>query len=194
MIVSRSTLKRRVPSGALITLAWMIGVAWVLELVDLVYPAGSLTDSLFGMQPRSLTGLIKIPTSPFAHGGLAHLMGNTLPWIVLGGLTSWSERQRFLQTTLLLIIISGLGTWIIGRQGVHLGASGLIYGYMGYVVARAFYMKKPMMVFAGVIAIFLFAWMIFGLLPTGQAISWEGHLAGMVGGVFLARYRRLKGF
>ncbi len=188
-----SVLRRRVPTGALMTLAWMIGIAWVLELLDVMYPAGSLTDAYLGMRPRSLGGLIRIPTSPFAHGDFSHLLGNTLPWIVLGGLTSWGERQKFFQTTICLIVISGLGTWLIGRPGVHLGASGLVYGYMGYVVARAFYMRKPMVIFAGVIAVLLFAWMIFGLLPTGQAVSWEGHLAGMVGGIVLARHRRLKG-
>lgn len=193
-MANRLSLGRRKGSaGAVMTLGWMIGIAWLLEGLDFFYPRGSLTDSLLGLEPRTLPGLLRIPTMPFAHGGLGHLLGNTFPWIVLGGLTSWGERRHFLRTTVILVLISGLGTWLIGRQGVHIGASGLVYGYMGYVAGRAVYLRRPLMIFAGLVAVLLFSWMIFGLVPTGQAVSWEGHAAGLFGGIYLARYRSING-
>jgi len=162
----------------------MVALAWVLELIDSVF--GQPLNHL-GVRPRSITGLIGVPLMPWLHGGMAHLISNTVPFLMLGSIVLAAEGRRFVPSSALIVLLSGLGTWLIGGANeVHIGASGLIYGYFGYVLARAWGERKLSWIFIGIFIAVSYGGMIWGLfLQRGLAMSWEGHFCGFVVGVWL---------
>lgn len=175
--------KYRMPGCGLII--FFIVIAWGLEIIDLI-PGINL--DILGVRPRNISGLLGVVTMPWLHGGFGHLISNTSTFAVLGYLVLATERERFLSTSLKIIVLSGLGTWLIGRGGsVHIGASALIYGYFGYLVTRAFLEKKLLWVILGIALCFFYGGMIWGVIPSGGPVSWEGHLAGFLAGIWLAR-------
>lgn len=164
---------------------FFIVIAWGIEILD-HFPWINLDDH--GLRPRSISGLIGIFTMPWLHGGFGHLISNTLTFVVLGYLIVATEKRRFYHTSFMIVLLSGLGTWLIGRSGtVHIGASGLIYGYFGYLVTRAFLEKRLLWTVLGIVLFLMYGGMIFGMMPTGKAISWEGHLMGFLAGIWMAR-------
>lgn len=165
----------------------LILIAWLIEAVDQFILSGSLDQ--FGIHPRNLYGLLGIPLIPWLHGGFAHLSSNTIPFLTLGYIMLQSEGRRFYYSSIIIILLGGLGTWLIARSdAIHVGASGLIYGYFGYVMTRAIIESRPIWLFIGVLVALFYGGMIFGVLPQGQVpISWEGHLTGMLAGIWLGK-------
>jgi len=129
--------------------------------------------------------LLGIPCAPWLHGSFEHLMGNTVAFLGLGTIVMLAEGRRFLETTMILVLVSGLGTWLIGRPAVHIGASGLIYGYFGYVMGRAFWERKILWALVGIVVAMFYGYMIWGVLPRRGPMSWEGHLSGLAAGLWL---------
>lgn len=173
----------RMPGCGLII--FFIVIAWGLEIIDLI-PGINL--DILGVRPRNISGLLGVVTMPWLHGGFSHLFSNTAYFAVLGYLVLATERERFFSTSLKIILLSGLGTWLIGRGGsVHIGASALIYGYFGYLLMRAYLEKKLLWIILGIALCFFYGGMIWGVIPTGGPISWEGHLMGFIAGIWLAR-------
>jgi len=168
--------------------------AYILEFIDVVFLSGWF-DS-WGILPRSLSGLIGIPLMPILHGGFDHLISNTIPFLVLGWIVLKAEKENFILATAVIILFGGVGTWLIGSRGVHIGASGLIYGYFGYVMVRAILEKRPLWILIGLVVGIFFGGMIFGVFPKfGQnQISWEGHLCGMLAGAWFGWNRTKKVF
>ena len=169
----------------------LLGVAafvWLLEIIDLM---PGLNLDAYGVRPREFSGLIGIPLKPFLHGGFAHLLANTTPFLVLGWIVLEVERKNFIFATIAIIFLGGFGSWLIGRPNTnHIGASGLVYGYFGYVIVRAFLEKKIVWILTGVVVAFLYGGMIYGVLPNNNhPVSWEGHLCGMLAGGWFGRRR-----
>ena len=163
--------------------AWIL-IAWAVELVD---QRTSLNLDQYGIVPRDLMGLRGVILSPWLHGSWQHLIANTVTFLGLGVITILVDGRRFIRTTIYLVLLSGMGTWIIARGGVHIGASGLIYGYFGYILGRAIWEGRVLwIVFGGVVAA-IYGGMIQGVFPGEAGISWEGHLAGLLGGVWLGK-------
>lgn len=165
-----------------------LALLWGLELVDQLALAGTLDG--FGIHPRELWGLLGILASPLLHGGFGHLGSNTIGLLVFGTLVLMWGRREFLWVTLVSTLVGGLGTWLIGAtDSVHIGASGVVFGYFGYVLARGFYERKFLSILISVAVGFLFGSMLFGAVPgmAGPGISWECHLFGLLGGVLVAR-------
>ncbi|MEO1836281.1 MAG: rhomboid family intramembrane serine protease [Akkermansiaceae bacterium] len=163
----------------------MVMTAWAIELIDLVLP---LELDRFGIIPRELSGLPGILFSPWLHGDWQHLIANTLTFFGLGMIVLMAEGKRFLSTTFVLVLISGLGTWIIGRENsVHIGASGLIYGYFGYILGRAIWEGRLSWIVIGIVVATIYGGMIWGIRPTTFPISWEGHLTGLLAGGWLGK-------
>jgi len=130
----------------------MVILAWAIEIADVVFNVFGFELDALGIWPRKIFGLPGVLLSPWLHGGWAHLAGNTAAFLGLGFVMSLAEGTRFLRTTFQLVLISGLGTWLIGRGGsVHVGASGLIYGYFGYLVLRAWTERRPLWIVTGVV-------------------------------------------
>lgn len=164
-----------------------LALLWGIEIVDANVMHGSL-DSL-GIMPRTASGLLGIFAAPFLHGGWGHLISNTVGIVMLGGLTLAIGRREFLVVSLAGVLVGGLGTWALGRPAVHIGASGLVFAYLGYLMLRGWYDRRVgSVLLAGGVA-WLYGSMVFGMIPgfAPPIISWEGHLFGFIGGVFAAR-------
>jgi membrane associated rhomboid family serine protease len=168
-------------------LGGFIALLWSLELLDTLLLAGRL--NAFGIRPRRLSGLWGIGLAPLLHGSLWHLMANTLPLIVLGGLILLDGLKPFVIVTAVVWVVSGVGVWLLGGSNTnHIGASGIVFGYFGFLVLRAYFQQS-----AGAIAIAIFVGLLYGgllwgILPTQRGKSWQGHLFGLLGGVLAARY------
>jgi membrane associated rhomboid family serine protease len=169
----------------LIFIAAMVVVMWALEVVDLV--GGNLDSD--GIHPRDVDGLTGIAFAPFLHAGWGHLIGNTVPFLILGGTIALSGLARTAAVTAIVAVVGGLGTWLIGPANTnHIGASGLVFGFAAYLIARGAFSHRPLHLVAGLAVIAVYgATLAFSLVPH-PGISWQGHLFGAVGGVVAARF------
>jgi membrane associated rhomboid family serine protease len=166
-----------------------VGLLWAIELVDQVVFRGAL-DSL-GIRPRSMSGLYGIPLAPLLHGGFGHLAANTVPLIVLGWMVMLRETRDIFVVTLLSTLVGGAGVWLVGGAAtVHVGASILIFGYLGYLLLRGWFDRGFWSMAGSILVALLYGGLVFGVLPGQPGISWEGHLFGFAGGVLAARLLR----
>ncbi|MEQ1788102.1 MAG: rhomboid family intramembrane serine protease [Acidimicrobiales bacterium] len=167
----------------LLPLLVMVAVMWGEEIVDTVLD-GRLDR--FGIRPREVDGLDGIVLSPFLHGGFPHLVANTLPFLVLGGAICVGSTARFLRVTVIVGLVCGVGTWLTGpAHSLHIGASGLVFGYLTYLVSRGLFARKLTYILGGIITFMLYGGALWGLLPS-PGVSWQGHLFGALGGVVAA--------
>jgi membrane associated rhomboid family serine protease len=163
-------------------LVGFVVVIWLLELIDRLMFGGSL--DCFGIRPRTLDGLWGILWAPLLHGGWAHLAANSVPFVVLGWLVLLRGLSAFTLVSLLAVVIGGLGVWLFGAAGtVHIGASGLIFGYIGYLLARGYFERSFSSLAIAIGVAVVYGSVLFGLLPGQPGTSWEGHLFGFIGGV-----------
>lgn len=164
------------------TLGGILVSVWVIELVDALFFRGSL-DMWGGIRPRTLVGLRNIFVAPFLHANFGHLVANTFPFLLLGAFVLIRRRQDFLFVTILSALVSGIGVWLLGSgNSVHVGLSGVIFGYMGYLLLRAYFERSMISIALAVLALIFCGGMIFGLLPFQQGVSWLGHVFGFLGG------------
>jgi membrane associated rhomboid family serine protease len=171
-------------TNALLLVVAMVALMWITEVVDVV--AGGSLDQ-YGIHPRDVDGLPEIVSAPFLHAGFGHLASNTIPFAIMGAAIALGGLARVAAVTAVVAVVSGLGTWLIAPANtVTLGASGLVFGYAAYLVARGFLSRRiaELAVGAVVVAVWGFA-LLQGLLPQ-ERISWQAHLFGAVGGVIAA--------
>ena len=162
-----------------------VAVMWILEIVDIVL-GGALNS--YGVRPHQLIGLRGILFAPFLHGDLGHLIANTIPFLILGWFVMLQETRDFFVVTGITMLVSGLGTWLVGQtNSVHIGASGIIFGYLGFLLLRGYFERNFPSILLSLVVGFLYGGAIWGVLPTRPGISWEGHLFGFIGGVIAAR-------
>ena len=162
----------------------LTGVMWIVGAVNILL---DYRLSEFGIVPRSIDGLRGIPLMPFLHANFNHLVVNTLPVAFLGALVAIQGKGGFLKVTAFIMLVGGFALWVVGREGVHVGASGLIFGYVGYLIARAWYVRSLGAVLAAIVVIVLYGGALLGVLPTTSGVSWEGHLTGLLAGGLAAR-------
>ena len=143
--------------------------------------------STWGILPRTEIGLTGIPLSPFLHDSFNHVLSNTVPFLILGGLVALRGSQKLIGVSLFIIVVGGAGVWLIGRPAIHVGASGLVFGYFGYLVAAGWYDRKLGTILVAFAVIVLYGGLVVGVLPTVGFVSWEAHLLGLVAGVLAAR-------
>ena len=161
-------------------LAWM----WLLEAVDTV--SGNRLDT-YGIHAQDVDGLGGIVSAPFLHAGWDHLISNSVPFFVLGFLVLLGGVARWLLSSLISIISSGLTAWLLTPgDAIILGASGLIFGWLTYLIARGIWSRKAGQVVIAVLVLLVYGGLIFGVLPGQPGISWQAHLGGAVGGVLAA--------
>jgi membrane associated rhomboid family serine protease len=175
----------REPFAPLVIVGGMLAAMWAVEILDLL--PGTAFDR-WGIRPRTTRGLAGIPAAPFLHAGLGHLVANTIPFAVLGAFIAIGDAVRFLQVTLLVTVTSGLGTWLLASPGtVHIGASGLVFGYLTYLVTRGFFAARPLWIVGGGVVLLFYGGILWGFLPR-PGISFTGHVFGAVGGIVAAWY------
>jgi membrane associated rhomboid family serine protease len=141
-----------------------------------------------GILPRTSWGLVGILFSPLLHGSTAHLMTNAISLFVLLFILFLYREYKADQTLVLIWILSGIGTWIIGRAQPHIGASGVIYGLVTYLIASAWWLRSWRTVIMAIGILFVYGGIFYGVLPQKGIISWEGHLSGAIAGIFVAGY------
>ena len=161
----------------------MIAVMWGSEVADM--PLDGRLDR-FGIRPRQVDGLDGIVLSPFLHSGFGHLIANTIPFLVMGAIIAISSGRRFTRVTLIVGLVAGLGTWLTGPTGtIHIGASGLVFGYLLYLITRGVFARSIGYLAIGVAVAAVYGSVLWGVLPQ-PGISWQGHLFGALGGIAAA--------
>jgi membrane associated rhomboid family serine protease len=171
--------------GNLVLLIGAVAIAWGLQITDLV--SFSFLDN-FGIKPRTLSGVFGIFAAPFLHGDFGHLISNTLPFLMLGGIVLIGGRKLFIAISLFIIAIGGGALWTIGPSNTnHIGASLLIFGYLGFLLARGVVEKSTFWIVVSISVLILYGGMLAGVLPGQEGISWQGHLFGFIAGALGAR-------
>jgi membrane associated rhomboid family serine protease len=175
--------------SALIIVVGMLAVMWVVEGAD--FFLGGALDG-FGIVGWNPDGLIGILFAPFLHGGFGHLMANSVPLLVLGFLAGLRDVRKFLWASVIIILIGGIGTWATSPMVLTVGASGLVFGYFGYILARGVFDRLLLDIVIAVGVGIAYYGILAGLLPNQPGISWQGHLFGLIGGVLAGWVLRRK--
>jgi len=153
-------------------------------------------DTAGGLVPHHLSGLDGVLFSPFLHASWDHLYGNAVPLILVGTFALAGGTVRFIWSTFVIMLVSGLGVWFIGDpDSVVVGASGVIFGYLGLLFARGFVERSWWNLGVAAFIGLLYWYQLYNILPTDQPISWQGHLLGLLGGLISAilfRRKRIK--
>jgi membrane associated rhomboid family serine protease len=168
----------------LLLLGAMAALMWIVEIADAV----AFELDRHGIVPRAVDGLDGILFSPFLHGGFGHLIGNTVPFLLLGAAIALGGLARVAAVTAVVAAVGGAGTWLTGPEGtVHIGASGIVFGYAAYLVSRFWWSRRGLDLAIGLVVLAVYGTtLLVGLVPT-PGVSWQGHLFGAVGGVVAAR-------
>jgi membrane associated rhomboid family serine protease len=169
----------------IIVLMALVALAWVMEIGDALVP-GNWLDS-WGIQPRTMSGLWGILFAPLLHGGLTHLMANTVPFLVLGFLVMLRGLGTFVGVSLVVMVLGGFAVWLLAPSyTIHIGASGVIFGYLGYLMSRGYFERNFGSIAIAVLVGIVYGGALWGVLPGQRGISWQGHLFGFLAGVAAA--------
>src|ERR1700758_34873 len=170
---------------ALIVVGVFLAVLWILQVAN--WADGYRLDTEFGILPEHLSRLPDIFTAPFLHFSWQHIEGNSIPFFVLGVLAAYRSIARFLLLTLIVAVTSGLAVWLFQSSNeLTVGASGLIFGYFGYVLVRGFFDRNLVDIGVGLVAGVLYWTILEVAIPGTPGVSWIGHIGGLVGGVLAA--------
>jgi len=169
----------------------IVGLMWSVEVWDwfltlLLSEKGesiSILDA-FGIRPRQFSGLPGILLAPFLHRDFGHLSGNTAPLLGLSLVLAFSGMRRCLAATLIIIIVTGSAVWLFGRKdAIHLGASGIVFGYLGFLLVKGFIEKRARWITVSILVAFLYGGMMYSILPSKADVSWESHFFGFLSGI-----------
>lgn len=177
-----AALSAPVRAGALV--GGFVALLYAIELADTV-----LSDRLesHGVRPRSDEGLLGIVFAPLLHGGWAHLVANTIPLLVLGFLLALSGVRTWVSVTAIVWVVGGVGVWLFGGSNtVHIGASGLVFGWLVYLMVRGIFARSLGQLVLGFVVFLVYGGVLWGVIPGRPGISWEGHLFGALGGALAA--------
>jgi membrane associated rhomboid family serine protease len=175
-------------SRRIVTVALILAILWSVYLIDAFVLRGSLSQH--GIVPRTLRGLLGIFCAPFLLASLSHLISNTIGILMLGSILIIRSEPAFWATTFLGVFVGGLGTWIIGRsQSDHIGASGVIFAWFGYLLFAGIFESRIGSILLSVAVFMLWGGMLWSTIPFcgPGAISWESHLCGLASGVLAAK-------
>lgn len=161
-----------------------LGLMWLVELVDTFLLDSELQTH--GIEPRQVDGLEGVLFAPVLHDGWAHILSNSVPFLVLGALVMTYGLRRWLVATAVIVVVAGLATWLLARSGVHIGASILVFGYFGFLLGMAWFERSLRSIGIAVLVAVIYGSLIWGVLPSDSGVSWEGHLFGVIAGVLAA--------
>ncbi len=173
-----------------LVLGGTLAVSWITFAATIV-SGGALL--VYGIVPRTLVGLRGILFAPFLHANLQHLLSNSVPFVMLGWLVMLRDARHFIPVTLFAMLGSGLMAWLLGASGsVHIGASGVIFGYLGFLMLSCWHTRSLGSIALSVMVTALWGGVVLGVMPGVPGVSWQGHLGGFIGGVLAARWFRAK--
>ena len=162
-----------------------MGLCWLVFLVNNLLLGGRFSH--LGIVPRTVSGLSGILLAPLLHASFHHILANTVPLLMLGGIISFRSPATYVSVTVAGTIISGTLIWLLARPGCHLGASGLVFCYFGYVIGLAWFQRTIVHILLAIACGVVYGGLIWGLSPFQSGVSWEAHGAGLVAGILLAR-------
>jgi len=180
-------MEKKIFIHSLLFPAAFVALMWLIKLIEI---SAGLDFTRYGIFPLRAYGLKGIIFAPFIHADFSHLISNSLPFFILGFMLVYFYRRVSYRILFLLYILSGLSTWIIGREAWHIGASGVVYALAAFHFVSGIIRSDVRLLTLSVIVVFLYGGLVWGLLPVRPEVSWEGHLSGSIWGVALAFFYR----
>ena len=178
------TQRTRVLVQRLFVLAAFVGAFWTLQVVN--WATGYRLNLALGLIPREVAGLDGIARMPLLHGSFGHLVSNTPPLLVMGALLAATATRALIAVNAIIVGAGGALVWLFGSTAVHIGASGLVFGWFGFLVTRGLVDRSPITLGAALLVGLLYGAMIWGVLPGRPGVSWEAHLFGVLAGAAAA--------
>jgi membrane associated rhomboid family serine protease len=168
-----------------VVVAVLIGAMWIVEVVNSLDGQRLSRD---GIIARRLSGLPGILSAPFLHASFAHLLANTVPFVILGLVIALGGATQVIGVTVIVALVSGLGAWALSSSGTDtVGASGVVFGYATFLIARGAFTRSVAQIAIGVLVVVLFGGALILSVVPQSGISWQDHLCGALGGVIAAR-------
>jgi len=167
--------------------SWILGTLvlfWAMEVLKVV---GFSRLSANGIRPRNLEGLWGILYAPFLHADFGHLLANSVAFVPLALLVSARKAHHFFSVSLIVLLCGGAAVWLLGRNANHIGASGLIFGYLGFLLGAGVFAREFSAVAIAAVAAFFYGGILWGVLPGRPGVSWEAHLFGALAGLLAAK-------
>ncbi|KKO81078.1 rhomboid family intramembrane serine protease [Corynebacterium aurimucosum] len=159
-----------------------LAVEWIIHIINFLFFGSELGQ--YGIHPLDFNGIWGIFTAPLLHANFEHLIGNSLPGAIFCFLIGLSGRKAWWEVTIIVVLIAGVGTWLLGGPGTsHIGASGMVYGWLAYLIVRGIFNRSLGQFLIGVGLGFAYSGLIWGVLPIYEGVSWQGHLFGAIGGI-----------
>ncbi|PIZ03701.1 MAG: rhomboid family intramembrane serine protease [Gammaproteobacteria bacterium CG_4_10_14_0_8_um_filter_38_16] len=172
-------LKQHLPISA-----GLIGLLFVIHILNRIL---GYRLNILGIWPRKKFGWIGIPFSPFLHGNFTHLIFNALPLFIFSNFILLQGLSIFITASIVIVLLSGLLVFVFGRSGIHIGASSLIMGYLGFIVVGIYYHPNALSIVIGLTCIIYFSGMFINIFPSSdKQVSWEGHFLGLLSGIATA--------
>jgi len=175
-------------------LAAFVAAIWAIQILN--WATGYSLNAAFGLIPRHAAGLDGIIAMPVLHGSFAHLISNTPPLLITGVLLMATASRALFAVNAVIVVLGGALVWLFGGSAIHIGASGLVFGWLGFLVARGFVDRSIITLGVSLLVGFLYGSLLWGVLPGQPGVSWEAHAFGALAGVIAAiaiRSRRRKG-
>ncbi|MGI0542384.1 rhomboid family intramembrane serine protease [Corynebacterium aquatimens] len=164
-----------------------LAVIWIVHIINYGIFFGGLSN--FGIYPLDTSTVWHVFTAPLLHADLEHILSNSVPGALFAFLIGYSGHRVFWEVTTLAMAVAGAGTWLFGGVGTnHIGASGIIYGWLGYLLIRGIFNRSPQQISLGILLGFMYSGLIWGVLPTTPGVSWQGHLFGAIGGLLAGTF------
>ncbi len=173
------------PVLRLAALAGFIVLLWAIQALNWVM--GGALNPAFGLIPRRVEGLDGVALMPLLHGSYGHLLANTAPLAVMGALLALTATRALIAVNAIIVLGGGVAVWLLGSPAIHIGASGLVFGWFGFLVARGWLDRSPVTVICALGVGALYGAMLWGVLPGRAGVSWEAHLFGALAGIGAAR-------
>jgi membrane associated rhomboid family serine protease len=168
-------------SGALIIMGIVAAGLWVVQIVN---AHSNYSLNRFGLRPRQIDGLWGVLTQPFLHQSYGHLLSNTVPLIGIGWVLLLSGVRTWLAVSAIVLLVGGFATWIVAPSGLIVGASAIVFGWLGYLIARAYFSRQLKWIFVAVVVLLFFGTLLTSLLPSFDSnVSWESHACGFAAGI-----------
>jgi membrane associated rhomboid family serine protease len=169
-------------TGALIVMFSLAAVLWIVQFVN---AADDYDLDRFGVRPREVDGLWGLVTMPFLHASYAHILSNTIPFVLIGWVLLLSGLRTWATVTAIVVVGGGALTWLVGPgHSVIVGASGMVFGWLGYLLARAYFSRKLKWIVVAILVLVFFGTLLFGLFPTlNSSVSWQAHACGFAAGI-----------
>ncbi len=158
-------------------------ILWIVHLISFVF---HIDFTRMGILPRNLAGLLGIITSPMVHGDFSHLISNTVPLVILGWIIFFFYPKVSYLAFGFIYFFTGLLVWIFARQVYHIGASGIVYGFVSFLFFSGIFRRDNKSISLALIITFLYGGLVWGMIPGWKGISWEAHLFGAITGLVAA--------